>query len=517
MTPLPRLSVRNIAKRFGNTVALDGVDVDVREGEIVGLVGENGAGKSTLAKILAGIHQPDTGLITFEGHQRVIRGVRAAQEMGIAVVHQELNLVPHLDIESNILLGREPVALRGIGVEDKRKLRHRALEMLDRVGLQADPSTLVMRLSIAQQQRVEIAKALSLNARLLIMDEPTSSLPVADANALLNTLADLRGQGISIIYISHKLDEVCRLSDRIVVFRDGEKVAQWVAAQTTQDELVTAMVGRALSTVFPDRTPQAGPPVLQVQGVRGPGLAAPVSFEVGAAEVLGIAGLVGAGRSELLRTVFGASPRTAGQVLIAGRRIPGGNPRAAMDAGVGFVPEDRKTEGLILPMTVRDNMALSVLSRLARFMVRAPRREAELAGRFIRRLSIQAASDLHPVVSLSGGNQQKVLLAKWLAIEPKALLLDEPTRGIDVGAKQEVYRLITQIARAGVAVVVVSSEMEEIIGLSDRALVMNTGRVAGELSRQDLSEESIMGLAAHHGNANVQSTPDGETSGEGAG
>jgi len=497
----PRLRLRNIAKRFENTIALRGVDLDVAEGEVVGLIGENGAGKSTLAKIIAGIHQPDTGQIIVEGTPRVIPTVRFAQSLGIAVVHQELNLVPHLSVESNILLGREPFRVPVLKFADNRALRREALRMLDTVGLDVHPGTPVNELSIAQQQRVEIAKALSLDARLLIMDEPTSSLAEAEAAALLDIIARLRSQGISVIYISHKLDEVRRISDRIVVFRDGEKVVEKAADEATEEQLVTAMVGRELATMFPDRDAQPGEIALTVEGLLAPGLVEPVSFSVRAGEVLGIAGLVGAGRTELLRGIFGAARRQAGSVVVEGHGDARSYPLAAIQAGIGFVPEDRKTEGLILQMSVRDNVALSVLRQLAGLIFRRQNRETRVADRFITRLNIQTSSREQRVGSLSGGNQQKTLLAKWLAIEPRVLLLDEPTRGIDVGAKHEVYRLIAEIAATGVAVVMVSSEMEEIIGLCDRTLVMNEGRLAGELARDDLSEESIMQLAAQHGDS----------------
>lgn len=498
MADPPRLSLRGIYKRFDNTVALGGVDLDVFAGEVLGLIGENGAGKSTLARIIAGVHQPDAGAIEVEGVRRTIPDVRTAQGLGVAVVHQELNLVPHLSVESNILLGREPWRVPVLKFSDRQALRARAMQMLELVGLDIDPGALVMNLSIAAQQRVEIARALSLNARMLIMDEPTSSLSTSDADALLEIVAGLREQGMSVIYISHKLDEVLRVSDRIAVFRDGLKVAEMRSSEATQDQLVTAMVGRELSTLFPDRPEGSGEVVLRVEGLLAHGITAPVSFQVRSGEVLGIAGLVGAGRTELLRAIFGAAKRRAGRVSVLGRPV-GNSPAEAMRAGIGFVPEDRKSEGLHLPLSLRDNITLAVLRNLARGMFRRAGQECALADKFIGQLDVHAASREQPVISLSGGNQQKVLLAKWLAIEPRVLLLDEPTRGIDVGAKQEVYRLIARIAASGVAVVVVSSEMEEIIGLSHRALVMREGRPAGELPGDRLCEEEIMALAAQKG------------------
>ena len=501
--PQPRLSLRDIHKRFQNIVALKGVDLDVREGEIVGLIGENGAGKSTLAKIVGGIHRPDAGQILVEGDPVLIDSVQRAQSLGISVVHQELNLVPHLSVEDNVLLGREPFRVPVIKLADRRELRRRALETLEYVGLRINPATPVMELSIAQRQRVEIAKALSLNARLLIMDEPTSSLAASEASALLEILATLSAQGISILYISHKLDEVLRISDRIVVFRDGEKVAEKIAGETSHDELVTAMVGRELSAMFPERADERGEVVLSVRDLLARGLREPISFDVRAGEVLGLAGLVGAGRSELLRAIFGVATRTSGVVSLPGTPGLAPHPFAAMQAGIGMVPEDRKADGLILPLSIGDNIVLAVLRRLARLLFRRRSEEAALADQYIQRLAIQVSSREQPVDKLSGGNQQKTLLAKWLAIEPRVLLLDEPTRGIDVGAKHEVYRLIAGVAAAGVGVVMASSEMEEIIGLCDRALVMNEGRLAGELTREDLTEDSIMRLAAHNRQADA--------------
>ena len=492
-----RLQAIGIYKRFHGTLALRGVDFCVARGEIVGLVGENGAGKSTLAKIIGGIHRPDAGELRVDGAAVQIPSVQHARQLGIAVVHQELNLVAHLSVEDNILLGQEPYRVPVLRWTDRRGLRRRAAEMLECVGLEVDPATPLMDLSIAGQQRVEIAKALSVDARLLIMDEPTSSLAAEEAEGLLRILDGLRSQGISVVYISHKLDEVRAIADRVVVFRDGQKVCELPSAAAANARLVTAMVGRELSTMFPAREAVVGPEVLHVSELLAPGLRRPVSLTARAGEVLGIAGLVGAGRSELLRAIFGATRRSRGTVMVDGVATRRGDPLSAMRAGIAFVPEDRKTQGLVLPMEVDDNIALPSLGRLCRCLWRVPGAERALVEEYVDRLHIQPPSLSQRVQRLSGGNQQKVLLAKWLAIEPRVLLLDEPTRGIDVGAKHEVYGLIAQIAAEGVAVVLVSSEMEEIIGLCDRALVMNQGAVAGELHGERLTQEGVMALAAH--------------------
>ncbi len=492
----PRLSIRGLKKTFLYTQALRGVDLDVWPGEVVALVGENGAGKSTLARIVAGVHTPDEGTIAIEGQQVRIQNVLDARALGIAIVHQELNLVPHLTVADNIFLGREPTGAGPLRWLQRRRLYQDARRMLAAVGLDVSPDERVADLPLAQRQMVEIARALSEQARLLILDEPTSALAESDAAELLRIVGDLKRTGISVLYISHRLEEVLSVADRIVVLRDGEKVGELPADQADKRQILSLMVGRDFDMLFPKQPVELGPVVLEVADLTAPGVIEPVSFSVRAGEIFGVAGLVGSGRSELLMAVFGANPVRTGHVTVDGRRFVPRRPWQAMALGVGMVPEDRKLQGLILNMSVQDNIVLAVLRALAAWIVRRPRREAATAARLVAEVGVRTASLDQPVRYLSGGNQQKALLAKWLAPRPQVLLLDEPTRGIDVGAKYEIYRLICQLAAQGVAVVMVSSEMEEIIGLCDRVLVMNSGRPAGTLERSELSEAAIMELAA---------------------
>jgi len=496
MRDVPRLSVRGLSKAFYHTQALREVDLDVAVGEVVALVGENGAGKSTLAKIVAGVHLPDAGQLFFEGRHVLIDSVLTARRLGIAVVHQELNWVPHLSVAHNLFLGREPTS-GPLKVLRRGELRRQAQEVLRAVGVPACPDTLVRDLSLAQRQLVEIGRALSQDARLLIFDEPTSSLAESNVAELLGKIRDLRDRGLSVLYISHRLDEVLAVADRVVVLRDGQKVAEVRAAEATKRDLMSMMIGRDMETMYPKRAVALGPVVLEVQGLLAPGLAEPVSFSVRAGEIFGVAGLVGSGRSELLRAIFGAEARSGGRVLVGGQPLQASTPWDAVAAGLAMVPEDRKLQGLVLGMPVVDNVALPVLRRLAAWgVVRRRRAEADVGYRYSERVGVRAASLDQPVRLLSGGNQQKVLLAKWLASQPKVLLLDEPTRGIDVGAKHDLYETICDLAAQGVAVVMVSSEMEELIGLCDRVLVMKAGRPAGFLERHQLSEQAIMELAA---------------------
>ncbi len=496
MPDQPRLALRGLTKSFLYTRALRGVDLDVYPGEVLALVGENGAGKSTLARIVAGVHRPDAGRIVVEGQPVTIANVLAARGLGITVVHQELNLVPHLTVADNIFLGREPALLRPLALLDRRELRRQALAMMQLVGVKAEPDQQLRDLPLAQRQLVEIARALSEDARLLILDEPTSSLAEADAAELLRIVRDLRERGLSVLYISHRLDEVLSVADRIAVLRDGEKVGELLSREATKARLTSMMVGRDLDAMYPKREVEPGPEVLEVRELTAPGLAAPVSFSVRRGEVFGIAGLVGSGRSELLRAIFGARRPRSGQVLIAGHPLPLGSPARAVTHGVALVTEDRKLDGLILALSVQDNVVLAVLHRLAAWILRRRHVEARVAGDYVARVGVRLGSLEQPVRLLSGGNQQKALVAKWLATQPKVLLLDDPTRGIDVGAKHDIYGIICDLAASGVAVVMVSSEMDEIIGLSDRVLVMNAGRPAGLLDRGQLSERAIMELAA---------------------
>ncbi|HXI49927.1 MAG TPA: sugar ABC transporter ATP-binding protein [Candidatus Saccharimonadales bacterium] len=487
------LEVRSLSKRFPGVRALHQVGLSLRAGEVLAVIGENGAGKSTLMKILAGVETPDSGEILLDGRPVRIGSVRDATRLGIALIHQELNLADNLDVAANIFLGREP---RRLGFVDRRQLYDAARQFLHQVGLDCAPDVLVHRLPLGRQQLVEIAKALSTQARVLIMDEPTSSLSQGETERLYRVVKDLRGRGVSVVYISHRLREVKELADRVVVLRDGENAGELARDEISHDAMVRLMVGRELGRA--DRTSHGrGEPLLVARGLRT--LAHPrhaVDLALRAGEIVGLAGLVGSGRTELLRAFFGIDRRAGGEVLIQGHRVQLASPRDAIRAGLALVPEDRKQQGVILEMAVRENMSLASLRRDARaaFWLNLPG-EARLAEEMTRELKVKTPTLQQFVEYLSGGNQQKVALAKWLALRPRVLLLDEPTRGIDVGAKQEIYRLMETLAGQGVAILFVSSEMEEVLRMSDRALVMHEGRLAGELNREQLSEEAIMRLA----------------------
>lgn len=488
------LQIRGVTKRFSGVTALNNVSLSANVGEVLAVIGENGAGKSTLMKILAGVQPPDTGSIEFDGKDVSIDSVQRALKLGIALIHQELNLADNLNVGSNIFLGREPTKF---GLVDNQKIAEESTKYLKMVGLDVAPSTLVSDLTIGLQQLVEIAKALSVNARVLIMDEPTSSLSQTETVALFEVIRNLKKSGVTIIYISHRLFEIKELADRVVVLRDGENAGELKRDEINHDSMVRLMVGRDISQFYARKPKTPGDTVLEVKSLRTttwPGQE--VSFSVCGGEIVGIAGLVGAGRTELLETIFGLAPAVAGTVSVNGQQVDLRNNRNAIEAGAALVPEDRKSRGLVLEMAVRDNIGLPGLGRHKKggvFLNRA--QQAKDAKAMIGELKIKTPSDRQIVQYLSGGNQQKVVIGKWLSMHPKLLLLDEPTRGVDIGAKQEIYRLMEEQAAKGVAVLFVSSEMEEVLSMSDRALVMHEGRITGEIGRDELSEEGIMQLA----------------------
>ncbi|HUV04305.1 MAG TPA: sugar ABC transporter ATP-binding protein [Armatimonadota bacterium] len=493
--PALLLQMKGITKRFPGVTALDRVDFELYPQEICGLIGENGAGKSTLIRILAGIFPADEGEILLDSRPVRISSVQDSLALGISAIHQELNLAGNLDIASNILLGREP-AVTPLRLVQHRRLMEQAGEVARTVGITAALTTSVERLSPGQQQLVEIAKALSMSARILVLDEPTSSLSPREAATLFSLMRRLREQGVSMIYISHRLAEVEEICGRAVVLRDGRRVGELDRGRMRRDDMVRLMVGRDISRFFPDAGKTRGQPALEVHNLRPPGCLGQFNFSVNEGEILGVAGLVGAGRTELARCLFGIEPVRAdsGEILISGRPVEIGSPLDAIRHGMGMVPEDRKYLGVILGMALKENVSLPKFCYSGRRMLDS-RAEAELAERQVHALDIRTPSISQNVEFLSGGNQQKVALAKWLALEPRILILDEPTRGIDVGSKSEVYNLIRRLADSGVAVIMISSEMEEILGLADRALVLHEGRQKGILSHDEMTEESIMRLA----------------------
>lgn len=493
----PLLEVRGMGKQFPGVRALHEVDLRLNRGEILALLGENGAGKSTLMKILAGVQPPDSGQILFEGDSIRIDSVQDAMERGIALIHQELNLATNLSVGANIFLGREP---RKRGFIDERIIAERSRHFLRLVGLDMDPREIVGNLTIGRQQMVEIAKALSIDARVLIMDEPTSSLSQKETENLFKVIKDLRERGVSIIYISHRLGEVKELADRVTVLRDGENAGDLDREEIDHDRMVSLMVGRDLSQFYPHEPHTPGEVALEVVKLRSP--AHPkhaVSFSLRSGEIVGMAGLVGAGRTELIETIFGVTKSMGGEVNVGGSQAEIRSPRDAIRAGLALAPEDRKEQGLVLEMAVRENLSLASLKRDQRKGFLNLKKEDEISEEMIGKMRIKTPTDRQVVRYLSGGNQQKVVLGKWLAMKPRVLLLDEPTRGIDVGAKQEIYALMEELAREGVAILFVSSEMEEILGMSDRTLVMHEGRITGELERAELSEEAVMKLATGGG------------------
>ena len=487
----PLLVVENVTKRFPGVTALNKVHLSLSKGEVLALIGENGAGKSTLMKILAGVQLPDEGSIHVGGRKVRLDSVHAAQANGIALIHQELNLSGNLSVAANIFLGREPLRC---GLIDGKKTRDDAQLLLARLGLDVSPDAIVDTLSIGQQQLVEIARALSVNAQVLIMDEPTSSLSQHETERMMEVVKGLRGRGVSVIYISHRLGEIKELADRVTVFRDGENAGDLMGDEINHGRMVQLMVGRDISQFYARTPHDAGDIALEVKDLRTP--ANPgccLNFAVRSREIVGIAGLVGAGRTELFEVLFGVEPAVSGTVSVDGRKISLRSPLDAIQSGIALVPEDRKQQGIILKMTVRTNIGLAGLrqyQKKAGFLNAA--QEAKDAAFMIERLGIKTPNEHQLAQYLSGGNQQKVVLGKWLAIAPKVLLLDEPTRGIDVGAKQEIYALMDELAKKGVAILFVSSEMEEILRMSDRTLVMHEGQITGELLRDELSEEAIM-------------------------
>ena len=499
------LQAHGICKSFPGVRALDNVEIAVRRGSLHALVGENGAGKSTLMNILAGVLPPDKGQILLKGQPVRFRNPREAQGAGISIIHQELNLVPDLNVAENIYLGREP---RGRwGLIDYRKMHADARNLLATLDPEIDPRALVGRLRVGAQQIVEIAKALSFDASVIIMDEPTSAITEQEVASLFRLIHQLKQRRVGIIYITHKLAELPQIADEITVLRDGQLIAARAFRDVTHDEIVRMMVGRELAELFPKTVVPAREEVLRVRGMSlrhperpGDYVVRDVSFDVRSGEVVGLFGLMGAGRTELLHTIFGLHPRTSsGTVAVAGKRVDIRSPQDAIASGLALAPEDRKAEGLVLSMSVAENSSLTCLNRTTHFGIVRPARERRLVGNFLNRLAVKTPSIHERVRNLSGGNQQKVVLSKWLATEPRVLLLDEPTRGIDLGAKREIYALIDELARSGLGVVVVSSELPEILALADRILVLAEGRVTAEFVRGEATEESVLNAALPQG------------------
>jgi ribose transport system ATP-binding protein len=498
VTP-PLLQARGIRKAFPGVRALDGVSLTVQAGEVLALIGENGAGKSTLMKILAGVHSADEGELLLDGRPVRFAGVADAMRQGVVLIHQELNLADNLSVSANLFLGRERLRVGWLGWPDRRGMNERARTLLDRVGLDVPVARRVGDLPLGQRQMVEIARALAQDARLLIMDEPTSSLTQRETERLFGVIAELKRAGVVVVYISHRLGEVKDIADRVVVLRDGRNSGELSRSEINHRRMVELMVGRDLRQFFHREHLPPGPdrPVrLRVSGLRyAGGPPEPISFALRGGEIVGMAGLVGAGRTELAEALFGLRRVTDGQVFLDEQPVSLGSPAEAIAAGLLLAPEDRRLHGLVLELGVQTNVGLPNLDRLNRLGLVVPGRESEMARTACERLRVRTPRLGQPVGLLSGGNQQKVVLGKWLARRPRVLILDEPTRGVDVGAKSEIYALMDELARSGIAILMISSDLEEVLGMSDRVLVLHEGRLAGELPRSDLSEQAVMHLA----------------------
>jgi ribose transport system ATP-binding protein len=492
----PLLEMRAITKRFPGVTALEDVSLHLARGEVLCLTGENGAGKSTLIKVLGGVHLPDEGQVLVDGAPVRLSSVREAKRTGIALIHQELMLAPNLDVAGNVFLGNERRALGLLSPLRRRRMRTASLPLLERVGLAQAPHAPVSSLTVGERQMVEIAKALALDARILVMDEPTSSLSAGESEKLFQIIRQLRAQGIAIVYISHRMEEVLALCDRVTVLRDGRHAGDLTRAEATHEKIVSLMVGRELSAhYFPSRGQAPSTEVvLEVQDLVVPGAPAAVSFNAYRGEILGFAGLVGSGRTELMQAIFGATPALSGSMQLEGQPFRPRRPADAIERGVYLAPEDRKRHGLVLPMSVAQNTSLPAVRGYARFGFLDRARERRVAETEVARFRVKTPTILQPVVNLSGGNQQKVVLGKWLAMNPRVLILDEPTRGIDVGAKAEIYQHMAALAEQGLTILMVSSEMEEILGMSDRVVVMRDQRIQGVLPRAGLTAEGIARL-----------------------
>ncbi|QEA27736.1 sugar ABC transporter ATP-binding protein [Microbacterium sp. CBA3102] len=491
----PALELRDIRKSFGAVVALRSGTLSVAGGSIHALVGENGAGKSTLVKIVAGLYQRDGGIFRFHGEDVDFTSTAQSKSAGVAVIYQEPTLFPDLSVTENIFMGRQPTGR--FGRIDRRAMRHEVERLFTRLGVTIDPDRPAEGLSIADQQVIEIAKAVSLDASLLVMDEPTAALSGVEVERLFTIARSLRDEGRALIFISHRFDEVFALCDTVTVMRDGAYIATSAIADTSVEEIVHQMVGREVTELFPKQETTVGAPLLEVENLTSPGVFHDISFTVRAGEIVGLAGLVGAGRSEVARAVFGVDPYREGAVTMQGVPIPRGRPTDAMRAGLALVPEDRRKQGLVIESGVGSNITLSIRRQLAKLGFLTAGMENRAAREWATRLEVKTHALDTVAATLSGGNQQKVVLAKWLATQPKVLIIDEPTRGIDVGTKSEVHRLLSELAGQGMGILMISSELPEVLGMADRVLVMREGRITAEIARSEATSENVMYAATH--------------------
>ncbi len=488
------LELDNITKQFPGVKALDGIQLRIRKGSVHALMGENGAGKSTLMKIIFGIYTPDTGTIKFKGNEIKLTGPKDALSRGISMIHQELTPVPYMTVAENIFLGREPVIGR-TGWVNNKKMVSDAKALFDSLGINIDPNMKMKDLSIANMQMIEIATAISYNADLIIMDEPTSAITDKEVDQLFSIIRSLQAQGVSIIYISHKMDEIFQICDEITVFRDGQYIGTKAAKELTQDSLIQMMVGREIKQVFHKEEAIIGEVALAVKNLTRNGKFRNVSFEIRKGEILGIAGLMGSGRTEIIESVFGIYPPDAGEVFVKGQKVEIKTPQDAIHCKIGLLTEDRKLTGAFLPLSVKENMIISNLDQFIGAGLVNGKKVETICNEQVKRLNIKTPNIDQLIMNLSGGNQQKVLLARWLLNDPDVLILDEPTRGVDVGAKAEIHKLMSKLAQEGKAIIMISSEMPEILGMSDRVIVMHEGQMKGELSRAEANQEKILEVA----------------------
>lgn len=487
------IEMKNIHKSFGTNRVLAGVDFDLREGEVHALMGENGAGKSTLMNILTGLHSRDEGTIVIDGQETYFSSPKEAEEKGIAFIHQELNIWPEMTVLDNLFIGKEPTS--GLGFLNMKQMKALAKEQFGKLSVTIPLTQEAGECSVGQQQMIEIAKALMTKAKVIIMDEPTAALTEREIEKLFEVIRSLKKEGVSIVYISHRMEEIFTICDRITVMRDGKSVDTKPIPDTNFDEVVRKMVGRELTERYPARHPVPGDVVLEVKNISSKGKFENVSFSVRAGEIVGMSGLMGAGRTEMMRAIFGLDRLDSGEIWVRGKKVNIRKPDDAVKHGIGFITEDRKDEGLVLDFSVRENMALTNLFSFSSKGFISAKKELDFVDTLTKRLQIKTHTTETPARNLSGGNQQKVVIAKWIGIGPSVLILDEPTRGVDVGAKREIYQLMNELTERGVAILMVSSELPEVLGMSDRILIVHEGRISGEVSGENATQEQIMTLA----------------------
>ncbi|MFO1442424.1 sugar ABC transporter ATP-binding protein [Bacillus sp. Bva_UNVM-123] len=488
------IEMKGISKSFSNNKVLENVEFNILPGEVHALMGENGAGKSTLMKILTGIYERDAGTIVVKGQEVHFKNAKKAEDAGIAVIHQELNIIPNLTVAENMFLGKE-LSISPIGITKDKEMKQKTKEYLNRLGIDIDPSIEAGQLSVGQQQMIEIARAVAAKTEVLIMDEPTAALTDREIEALFKVIASLKTQGVGIVYISHRMEEIFQICDRISVLRDGEFIGVKAIKDTSFDEIVKMMVGRQLGERFPDRDNEIGEERFKVENLTSKDKFSDISFSVRQGEILGIAGLMGAGRSEIMEAIFGYRSLSNGKMWIDGDEVTIKSPYDAIKRGIGFITEDRKSKGLVLPLSVRENFSLTNLLKISKNSMISMKKEQSFVNDMIQKLHVKTSSSELAVRSLSGGNQQKIVIGKWLGIEPKILILDEPTRGVDVGAKKEIYQIMNELTKQGVSIIMVSSELPEILGMSDRIAVIHEGRLTAILDKSEADQEKIMQAA----------------------